>query len=66
MTNDEKLYELRILLRQVFTTEAAIDEWLDSEEARFSGLSPRQLANQVGGGEKVRALVMQMIHGIPP
>ncbi len=58
--------EIRKLLREVFTTETAVDEWLETKDPQFRGLTPREAASQPEGATKVRDLVLRMIHGIPP
>ncbi len=68
MSDDDKrraLAELRSHLRLVFTSDAAVEEWLDAPDPSLGGLSPRLVAHRPDGLERVRDLVARMIHGIP-
>lgn len=53
------------LLRDVFTTDEAIEDWLSSPNQETSSISPRADLLQPGGWDRVRASILRMIHGIP-
>lgn len=57
--------DLRRLLHLVFSTETAIDEWLSTPDPSLGGQSPRQTALRPGGLQRVRELIVRMIHGVP-
>ncbi len=63
---NDSLEEIRKLLREVFTTPAAVETWLDTPDRRFAGRTPREELSTPGGAARVRALVLAAIHGIPP
>jgi uncharacterized protein (DUF2384 family) len=65
MTDESSLSDLRALLRQVFSSDAAVDEWLETPDRSLEWLSPRDMALQHGGLQRVRELIVRMIHGIP-
>jgi uncharacterized protein (DUF2384 family) len=60
------LADLRGQLRLVFTTEAAVDDWLSAPDPSLGGFSPRSAASQPSGLQRVQDLIVRMIHGIPP
>lgn len=59
------LADLHEQLRLVFSTVAAVDEWLDTPDPSLDGLSPKEMIAQQGGPQRVRNVVLRMIHGIP-
>lgn len=62
MSNQEARF--RQLLGEVFTTEAAIDEWLDTPDKMLGWLAPRTLIES--DPDQVEARIFRMIHGLPP
>lgn len=58
--------EIRHLLRLVFTSDKAVDEWLDCPRRELDFNTPRQLLAKSDGEHRVRMLIMRMVHGIPP
>lgn len=54
------------VLRQVFTTDQAAVEWLDTPDRSLAGKTPRAVAATGDhGAAKVRELINRMVHGIP-
>lgn len=60
-----RVVRVRRLAREVFSTDAAVADWLRSPDRTLGGRSPLEsLATDVGAGQ-VENLLQAMIHGVP-
>jgi putative toxin-antitoxin system antitoxin component (TIGR02293 family) len=60
-----RVVRLRHLLKDVFTTEEAIAEWLDTPDEALSNRTPLEMLATDVGAAKVENLAKAMIHGVP-
>ncbi len=63
---DDDVREIRLLLKQVFSTEAAIEQWLNTPDRKCDWKAPRELLQTKADAARLKHLVLQMVHGIPP
>jgi putative toxin-antitoxin system antitoxin component (TIGR02293 family) len=64
----ERLYRLvrvRDLARNVFTSDAAVAEWLNAPDRSLGNKAPLEMLATDLGSQKVENLVRAMMHGIP-
>ncbi len=64
----ERLFRViraRTLARNVFTTDAAVAEWMNSPERSLGNKSPLELLATDLGSQKVENVLKGMMHGVP-
>jgi len=60
-----RVLRLRTILREVFTTDDAVAEWLSSPDRSLGGKNPLALLATDVGAAKVENLARAMVHGVP-
>lgn len=60
-----RVLRIRRILREVFTTDEAVAEWLDSPERSLAMRTPLSMLTTGIGYAKVENLALAMIHGVP-
>jgi putative toxin-antitoxin system antitoxin component (TIGR02293 family) len=64
----ERLYRLvraRGLAREIFSSDAAVAEWLGAPDRSLGGRAPLEMLATDLGAQKVESLLRAMIHGVP-
>lgn len=64
----ERLYRvvrIRGLAREVFSSDAAVADWLNSPDRGLAGKKPLELLSTDLGAQKVENLIRAMAHGVP-
>lgn len=64
----ERLYRivrLRTLAREIFSTDAAVAEWLTMADRSLGQRAPLEMLSTDLGAQKVEGLLRAMIHGVP-
>lgn len=64
----ERLYRIvrvRSLAREVFSSDAAVAEWLGATDRSLGGRAPLEMLATDLGAQKVETLLRAMIHGVP-
>lgn len=52
-------------LREVFSSDAAVEAWLLKPDKALGGKTPTELLKSEDGRKQVEALVLRMVHGVP-
>ncbi len=60
-----RIVRVRHLLKELFTTDEAIAEWLEAEDDFLGNRTPLAMLSTDVGTAKVENLVKGMIHGVP-
>ncbi|HXT47595.1 MAG TPA: antitoxin Xre-like helix-turn-helix domain-containing protein [Gemmatimonadaceae bacterium] len=64
----ERLYRIvraRSLAREIFSSDAAVAEWLGAPDRSLGGRAPLEMLATDLGAQKVEGLLRAMIHGVP-
>jgi putative toxin-antitoxin system antitoxin component (TIGR02293 family) len=64
----ERLYRIvraRSLAREIFSSDAAVAEWLGAPDRSLGGRAPLEMLATDLGAQKVESLLRAMIHGVP-
>lgn len=64
----ERLYRVvrtRSLAREIFSSDAAVAEWLSAPDRSLGGRAPLEMLATDLGAQKVETLLRAMIHGVP-
>lgn len=64
----ERLYRIvrvRSLAREIFSSDAAVAEWLGATDRSLGGRAPLEMLATDLGAQKVEGLLRAMIHGVP-
>jgi putative toxin-antitoxin system antitoxin component (TIGR02293 family) len=64
----ERLYRIvraRSLAREIFSSDAAVAEWLSAPDRSLGGRAPLEMLATDLGAQKVETLLRAMIHGVP-
>lgn len=67
-TESERLYRIvraRSLAREIFSSDAAVAEWLGAPDRTLGGRAPLEMLATDLGAQKVESLLRAMIHGVP-
>jgi putative toxin-antitoxin system antitoxin component (TIGR02293 family) len=67
-TESERLYRIvrvRSLAREIFSSDAAVAEWLGAADRSLGGRAPLEMLATDLGAQKVESLLRTMIHGVP-
>jgi putative toxin-antitoxin system antitoxin component (TIGR02293 family) len=67
-TESERLYRIvraRSLAREIFSSDAAVAEWLGAPDRSLGGRAPLEMLATDLGAQKVESLLRAMIHGVP-
>lgn len=60
-----RVVRLRHLLKDLFTTDAAIAQWLNGQDAALGNRTPLEMLATDIGAAKVENLTKAMMHGVP-
>ena len=64
----ERLYRIvrvRSLAREIFSSDAAVAEWLNAADRTLGGRAPLEMLATDLGAQKVESLLRAMIYGVP-
>lgn len=64
----ERIYRVvrvRALAREIFSTDAAVAEWLGAADRSLGGRTPLEMLATDLGAQKVESLLRAMLHGVP-
>ncbi|MBS0399313.1 MAG: DUF2384 domain-containing protein [Proteobacteria bacterium] len=67
-SESERIYRVvrtRALAREIFSTDAAVAEWLSSPDRSLSARTPLEMLATDLGARKVEGLLRAMMHGVP-
>ncbi len=68
LTESERIYRVvraRALAREIFSTDAAVAEWLSTPDRSLGGRAPLEMLATDLGAQKVEGLLRAMMHGVP-
>ncbi|MDB6168086.1 MAG: hypothetical protein JWM88_950 [Verrucomicrobia bacterium] len=60
-----RVIRVRAQAREVFSTDAAVAEWLNEPDRSLGQKTPLQMLRTDLGSQKVGSLLQAMIHGVP-
>lgn len=58
-----KRAEIRRLLSEVFSSKAAVNQWLQTNARQLDNRAPIEVMGTSMGADKVRRLVLSVLHG---
>lgn len=61
----DRIARVRSLAREVFSSDAAVAEWLGAADPGLGGRAPLEMLATDLGAQKVESLLRAMIHGVP-
>lgn len=67
-SESERLYRIvraRSLAREIFSSDAAVAEWLGAPDRSLGGRAPLEMLATDLGAQKVESLLRAMMHGVP-